>query len=210
MIRVLIADDHPVVRRGLRQILEATADIKVADEASDGQDALNKVFKNEYDVILLDISLPGRSGLEVLHQLKSERPRLPVLILSVHPEDQYAVRTIKAGASGYLTKESAGDELIAAIRTVARGRKYIRPSLAERLAVELETGASKPHHDQLSDREFQVLRMIASGKTVKQIADEVSLSTKTISTYRARILQKMGFANNVEITRYAVENKLIY
>lgn len=210
MIRVLIADDHPVVRRGLRQILEATPDIKVADEASDGQEALHKVLKNEYDVILLDISLPGRSGLEVLHQLRAERPRLPVLILSVHPEDQYAVRTIKAGAAGYLTKESATDELVTAIRIVARGRKYIRPSLAERLAMELETGTSKPHHDQLSDREFQVLRMIASGKSVKQIAEEVSLSVKTISTYRTRILQKMGFSNNVEITRYVVENKLLY
>ncbi|MBI5242078.1 MAG: response regulator transcription factor [Elusimicrobia bacterium] len=209
MIRVLIADDHPVVRKGVKQILKETRDIVVADEAFDGQEALSKAFKNDYDVVLLDISLPGRSGLEILKQLKVVKPKLPILILSVHPEEQYAVRTIKAGASGYLTKESAPDELITAIRIVARGRKYIRPSLAEKMAFELEANREKPLHKGLSDREFEVMLMLASGKSVTGIAEELALSVKTISTYRARILEKFNFTNNSEITRYAIEHKLV-
>ena len=210
MIRILIADDHPVVRKGLREIVEETRDIVVADEAGNGQEVLDKVRRGNFDVVLLDISLPGQSGLDILKQLKSEKVKLPVLMLSIYPEEQYAVRTLKAGASGYLTKTSSPDELTGAIRKVAKGRKYVSPELSEKLALELETSREKLLHETLSDREYQVMRMIASGKTVTDIAREISLSVKTISTYRARILEKMRIRNNAEITRYAMENRLIH
>jgi two-component system, NarL family, invasion response regulator UvrY len=209
MIKILVADDHPVVRKGLVQIIAETADMMVAGEAATGPDVLDKIRREDWNVILLDISLPGMSGLEVLKQIKSEYPRLPVLMLSVHPEDQYARRVLKAGASGYLTKESAPDQLIGAIRKVSAGGRYISPSLAERLAYELATDLERPPHEILSDREYQVLHLIASGKTVKEIAEQLSLSVKTVSTYRSRILEKMGMKNNAELTHYAIQNKLV-
>ena len=209
MIKVLIADDHPVVRQGLKQILAETRDIVVADEAASGQEVLKKIAKNDFDVILLDISMPGRNGLDILRDLKSKRPKAAILILSIYPEDQYAVRVLKLGAAGYLTKESVPEELINAIRKVAQGRKYISATLAEKLAVDLELNAEKPLHENLSDREYQVLCMIASGKRLKEIGDELSLSIKTISTYRTRILDKMKLRNNAELIRYALQNNLV-
>jgi len=208
MTRILIADDHTIFREGLKHILAEHPDLVVADEASNGQEVLEKIWKNEYDILLLDISMPGITGIDVLKQLRTEKPRLAVLVLSMHPEEQYAIRVLKAGASGYLTKESAPDELITAIRKISRGRKYITPSLAERLAVEVGTDAEKPLHETLSDREYQVLLLIAAGKTITQIAEEISLSVKTVSSYRARILEKMKMKTNAEIMRYAVMNRL--
>ena len=209
MIKILIADDHRIVREGLKQILAETPDMIVADEANNAQDVLKKVWDNDYDVLLLDISMPGRSGLDILKQLKNERPKLSVLVLSMYSEEQYAIRALRAGASGYMTKESAPDELIEAIRKVSTGRKYISPTVAEKLAFSLENGDERPPQETLSDREFQVMCMIASGKTIKAIADELSLSVKTVSTYRARILEKMRMKNNSELTHYAIQNKLV-
>jgi DNA-binding NarL/FixJ family response regulator len=208
VIRVLIADDHAVVREGLKQILSETSDIVVAAEATTGQEVLDKVRQTHVDVIVLDIAMPGRSGLDTLLHLKRERSELPVLMLSVHPEDQYAVRVLKAGACGYLTKDSAPDQLITAIRKVLNGGKYVTTSLAERLACDLGTVSDRPMHETLSDREYEVLCMIALGKTVKEIADKLSLSVKTISTYRARILEKMKMKNNAELTHYVIREKL--
>jgi DNA-binding NarL/FixJ family response regulator len=208
MTKILIADDHTIFREGLKHILAEYPDLIVSDEASNGQEVLEKVWKNEYDILLLDISMPGISGIDVLKQLRTEKPKLAVLVLSMHPEEQYAVRVLKAGASGYLTKESAPDELIHAIRKISKGRKYITSSLAERLAVEVGTDVEKPLHETLSDREYQVLLMIAAGKTITQIAEEISLSVKTVSSYRARILEKMKMKTNAEIMRYAVLNSL--
>ena len=209
MIHILIADDHTIVRKGLKQILAETSDMVVADEANNGYEVMEKVRKNRYDVLLLDISMPGKSGLDILKELKAEKPKLPVLVLSMYPEEQYAVRVLRAGASGYLTKESAPDELVGAIRKVAQGKKYVSPSLAEKLAVDLETDASKPPHETLSDREYQVLCLIASGSTVGEVAEKLSLSAKTVSTYRARILEKMNMKNSAELTHYAIQNKLV-
>jgi DNA-binding NarL/FixJ family response regulator len=209
MIKILIADDHPVVRKGLKDIIQATPDMTVSGEASDGQEVLENVRKIDFDVVVLDIAMPGRSGLDILKELKSGKPELPVLILSIHPEDQYAVRVLKAGASGYLTKDSAPDELITAIRKVSRGKKYISASLAEKLAYDLEIGAEKPLHETLSDREYDVMCRIASGKTVKEIAEQLYLSVKTISTYRSRILEKMKMENNAELTHYAIKLGLV-
>ena len=209
MIRILIADDHRIVREGLKQILAETPDMIVVDEASNGQEVLGKVWENDYDVLLLDISMPGRSGLDILKQLKNERPKLAVLVLSMYSEEQYAIRALRAGASGYMTKESAPDELIEAIRKVSTGRKYISPTVAEKLAVSLEANDERPAHENLSDREYQVMCMIASGKTIKTIADELSLSVKTVSTYRTRILEKMRMKNNAELTHYSIQNRLV-
>lgn len=209
MIRVLIADDHAVVREGLRQILSGVPDMTVAGEAENGNDVLREVRKNPYDVLVLDITMPGRTGLDILKELKQEHPMLQVLILSMYPEEQYAVRVLRAGASGYLTKESAPEELVGAIRRVAQGRKYISPSLAETLVGNLDIDAEKPMHQSLSDREYQVLCLIASGKKVGEIAETLSLSVKTISTYRTRVLEKMRLKNNAELTLYAVEQRLV-
>jgi len=209
MIKVLIVDDHTIVREGLRQILEDTSDIVVTGEASSAQEVLNNIRSNNFDIVLLDISLPGRSGLDVLKQLKSINPDLPVLILSMHPEEQYAIRSLRAKASGYLTKESASDELIKAIRKVALGRKYITSSLAEKLAFELENNTVYSSHEKLSDREYQVMCMIASGKRIKEIADALSLSVKTISTYRTRILKKMNMKNTSQLIHYAIKSELV-
>jgi two-component system, NarL family, invasion response regulator UvrY len=208
MIRILIADDHPIYRKGLLQILQEVPDMFAVDEASSGEEALGKAWDNDYDLILLDISMPGRGGLDALKVLKSHRPKLPVLVLSMHPEEQYAVRALRAGASGYLNKECAWHELANAIQKVLEGGKYVSPALAEILAADLVSDADKPLQEVLSDREYQVFRMIASGKTVGAIAEELSLSVKTISTHRVRILEKMKMTNNVELIHYAVMNNL--
>jgi len=209
MTRILVADDHAIVRQGLKQIVADTPDLVVTGEASRGREVVEKVAEDDYDVVLLDITMPDKSGLEVLEELKRLRPKLPVLILSMHPEEQYAIRALRAGASGYVTKEGVPDELITAIRKVSVGGKYISPSLAEKLAVYLEAGAKKPLHQALSDREYQVMCMIASGKTVKEISEELFLSVKTVSTYRSRVLQKMKMKNNAQLTHYCAQNRLV-
>jgi len=209
MINILVADDHAVVREGVKQIIADVSDMLVKDEANNGHETLKKVMSNEYDVVLLDISMPGRSGLELLEDIKSQRPKLPVLILSMHPEKQYAFRALRAGASGYLTKASAPQELIGAIRKASSGGKYVTASLAEKLAFEIDSDTEKAPHEKLSNREYQVMLMIAGGKLVSEIADELCLSIKTISTYRARIMDKMGMKKNAELTLYAVRNDLI-
>ncbi len=209
MIRVLIADDHAVVRRGLRQILQELPGVDVVDEAASGQETLASIRKGSYDLVLLDISMPGASGLDVLKQIKSERPKLPVLMLSMHPEDQYALRALKAGASGYLTKETAAEQLVTAVTRILEGRKYVSESLAEHIAESLDHPGGRLPHEDLSDREFQILRMLASGRTVTAIGKELSLSAKTVSTYRTRLLSKMGFRTNADITRYAIQYKLL-
>ncbi|HOJ52698.1 MAG TPA: response regulator transcription factor [Syntrophales bacterium] len=208
-VEILIADDHPIVRAGFKQVLADTPDMEVAAEAENGQEVLNFLRKRDFDIILLDISMPGRNGLEVLKDIKSIKPRIPVLILSIYPEEQYAVRALRAGAAGYLTKASAPHELIAAIRKVTAGGKYISTALAEKLTDYLSTDLEKAPHERLSDRELEVMLMIASGKTVSEIARELCLSVKTVSTYRSHILEKMKLKNNAEITLYAVQNKLI-
>jgi two-component system invasion response regulator UvrY len=209
MIKLIIADDHPIVREGLKQIIADSQHFTVSDEAGDGPELLDKVRKEDFDVIILDLKMPGMDGLDVLKQLKIEKPRIPVIILTVHPEAQYAFRILRAGASGYLTKESVSAELITAIRKVQRGGKYISPNLAEKIAFALDADSEKMLHETLSDREYQVMYMIASGKTVTEIAEEINLSVKTISTYRARILEKMNMKTNAELTRYAFQNSLI-
>jgi len=209
MIRALIADDHAVVRQGLKQILGDTPEMVVAGEAITGQEVLDKVRAGAWDVVVLDISMPDRSGLDILKQLRSERPKLPVLVLSMHSEDQYALRVLKAGASGYLTKDSAADELVKAIRKVVSGGTYVSSFLAEKLASEIGTDSSRLPHETLSDREFQVLRLIAAGKSVTEIAAELYLSVKTVSTYRARMLEKMNLGTNAELIHYAMQNHLI-
>ena len=209
MIKILVADDHAIVREGLKQIFSEISEMVISDEADNAQEVLNKILKNDYDMVLLDISMPGRSGLDILKDIKSIKPKLPVLILSMHPEEQYAVRVLKSGASGYLTKESASDELITAIRKVSLGGKYVSSALAEKLAFDLENDNEKPLHETLSNREFQVMCMIASGKVIKEIAEELLLSVKTVSTYRARILEKMKMKHNAEIIYYAIKNGLV-
>jgi len=209
MIKVLIADDHAVVREGVKHILSEMPDMVIAGEAGRGQEVLEKVGKNEYDLILLDIAMPGRDGLEILKDLKLQKPKLPVLILSMFPEEQYALRALKSGASGYLTKDSIPDELIKAIQKIVRGGKYISSSFSEKMLFSFDSDAEKPLHETLSDREYQVMRMIASGKTLKEIADELALSVKTVSTYKTRILDKTGMKNNVELTHYAVKHRLV-
>lgn len=208
-IRILIADDHPIVREGYKKILMSQPDMDVTGEAGNGQEVLDLIQKKDFDLILLDISMPGRSGLEILKELKSQKPHLPVMILSIYPEEQYAVRAFRDGASGYLTKASTPKELIAAIRKVSLGGRYVSEALAEKLTYILHGDVEKSPHEKLSDREYQVMLLIASGKTVTQIAEELCLSVKTISTYRRHILEKMQFATNAEITMYAIQNKLL-
>jgi DNA-binding NarL/FixJ family response regulator len=208
MIKVIVVDDHPVVRRGLKQIIEDEPDMEVAGEAINAGECFSLVRKTECTLVVLDITLPDRNGFEVLKQLKYEYPNLPILILSVHSEDQYGLRFIKAGASGYLMKEGAPEELVKAIRKVNAGGKYVSASLAEKLVSHLDA-FDKPPHENLSDREFQILCMIAQGKSLKSIADELCIGEKTVSTYRSRIMEKMKIGTNSDLTRYALENHLI-
>ncbi|HET9384867.1 MAG TPA: response regulator transcription factor [Gemmatimonadales bacterium] len=209
MIRVLLADDHAVVRAGLREILADTGDIRVAGEATNGQEALARVREQEFDVAVLDMSMPGRNGIELIKLVKAEKPGIRILVLSMHSEAQYAVRAIRAGASGYLGKESAADELVAAIRRIAGGGAYVSPETAERLALDAGRASNAPPHTLLSDREYQVFQLIANGATVGEIARQLSLSVKTVSTHKTRILEKMGLANQAELIRYALEHKLL-
>jgi two-component system invasion response regulator UvrY len=209
MLRVLIADDHAVVRQGLRQILGGIPELGTLGEADNGQDTLDKVRAEPWDVLVLDMSMPGRGGLDILRDVRRERPQTRVLVLSMHPEDQFAVRMLKAGAAGYMTKESAPEELVAAVRKIITGGKYVSATLAEKLAFDVDRDNDKPLHESLSDREFQVLRLLASGRTVQQIADELMLSPKTISTYRARVLEKLKMKTNAELIYYAIQNRLV-
>lgn len=209
MIKVCVVDDHAVVREGLKRIISENAGIAVTAEASDGIEALRILRSQPCDVVVLDITMPNKGGLDVLKELHAESPRLPVLVLSVHAEDQYAVRVMRAGAAGYLTKESAPSKLVQAIRKVVRGGKYISPAVADKLVYESDPNSSKALHESLSDREYQVLCMIASGKTVTTIADELRLSAKTVSTYRVRILEKLDMKNNAEMTHYAIKEGLV-
>lgn len=207
MIRILIADDHPIFRAGIRQLLSITSDIEIIAEAESGQDVIAKVAKYECDVVVLDISMPGMGGLEALKLLKSLKPKLRILILSAHREEEYAVRAIKAGAAGYVRKISTPEELIIAIRQVFQGRKYITPSLAEELASAMTIEKKLPH-EALSDREYQVLRLIVKGLSIKELAEELSLSPSTVATFRARILHKMNMKTNIELARYGIDNEL--
>ncbi len=208
-MRVLIADDHAVFRRGLKETLAEAFSRIAFGEARTAQEALDHVRRQDWDVVILDISMPGKSGLDILDELKRLRRKLPILLLSMHPEEQFARRALKGGAAGYLTKDSVPEELKEAVRRVVVGGRYVSATLAEKLAVDLREGADRPIHELLSDREFQVLRMIASGKTVKQIAEEIALSVKTVSTYRARILEKTGMKTNAELIRYALQTQLV-
>ena len=208
-MRILLTDDHALMRQGLKLILADHFKHAVFGEARNAHEALSRIAKENWDVVVLDISMPGRSGMEILRDIKSRRPKLPVLVVSMHPEDQFAVRMLKAGSAGYLTKEGAGEELVGAIKKVLAGGRYISSSLAERMASYLDIDVQKAPHERLSDREFWVLRMIASGKTVSQIAKELGLSVKTISTYRARLLEKMDMRNNAELTHYALQKGLV-
>ena len=208
-IRIFIADDHPIVRQGLRRIVEADAGLTIAGEAGDAPSLLGALERVVTDVVLLDVSMPGGLFLETLRELRTKHPTVRVLVLSVHPEDQWAVRALRAGASGYLTKDHSPDQLLEAIRRVYRGGKYVSPTLAEHLAEHLDRGGQRAPHEMLSDREFEVMRRLGSGLTVSQIAGELAISAKTVSTYRTRILEKMAVATNAELVRYASEHGLI-
>ena len=208
MIKAIVCDDHPIFREGLKKIIGQSRDITVTEEVSDGVTLMEKLHGRRFDVIILDISLPGANGLDILKDLRTSGQATPVLILSMHPEEQYAVRALRAGASGYVAKASVPEELLAAIRKVAGGRKYVSPSLAEQLASELDGSSEKSPHERLSDREFQIMRMIASGRKVKEIAADLCLSPATIGTYRARILSKLNLQSNAELIHYTIENKL--
>lgn len=208
-MKILIVDDHAIARQGLKSILKSGFTHAVFGEAENGSEALQKIRLHQWDLVVLDISMPGRNGLEVVKEVKTFRPHLPILVLSMHPEDQYAVRVIKSGAAGYITKESAPDELIKAVRKVLAGGRYISRALAEEMAMFITQDTEKPPHELLSNREFQVLLLIASGRTVSEIGLELSLSVKTISTYRARILEKMGLRTNASLIEYTIRNKLV-
>jgi DNA-binding NarL/FixJ family response regulator len=208
-MRILIADDHPIFRAGLKETLAKESDVDFVGEADTGHKALELARKQRWDAVVLDITMPGKGGLEVLQELHRERPKLPVLVLSAHPEDQLALRLLKAGAAGYLTKDKAPEVLLSALRKVVHGRKYVSESLAEIAVLKLTSETTKPLHETLSDREYEVMRMIASGKTIKEIAKELFLSVRTVSTYRARMLEKMDMKTNAELIRYALQNKLI-
>jgi DNA-binding NarL/FixJ family response regulator len=208
VIRVVIADDHQILREGLKQLLQAAGDVVIAGEAGDGFEVLERVRTLDFDVLLLDMSMPGKSGVELIRQVKSEKPKLRILVLSMHEEHQYAVRAIRAGASGYLTKESAAAKLVAAIRKVGSGGAFISAEVAERLAQEAMPHAEGPPHAALSDREYQVFRMLVNGQTVTEIAATLHLSGKTVSTHKARLMEKLGVENNAELVHYAVRHRL--
>ncbi len=209
MLRILIADDHAIVRKGLRQLIMEEYPTASIGEVNDVESLIAAVMKEKWDLVISDISMPGRSGLEALQQIKEIDSRLPVLIMSMHPEDQYALRVFKAGASGYLSKDAVHEELISAIQQIRNGRKFITPSIAEKLAGALDSGSQKEPHEYLSNREFDVLKMLSAGKSISEIAEQLSLSATTVSTYRARILEKTGLRTNADLTRYALEKKLI-
>jgi DNA-binding NarL/FixJ family response regulator len=208
MIRVVIADDHQILREGLKQLLLATGDLEVVGEAADGYEVLQRVRDLEFDVLLLDMSMPGKSGVELIKQVKSEKPKLRILVLSMHEEHQYAVRAIRAGASGYLTKEGAAVQLTAALRKVAGGGAFITPEVAERLALDAMPHTDGPLHETLSDREFQVFRLLVNGRTVSDIAEQLHLSAKTVSTHKARLMEKLQVDSNAELIHYAVRHRL--
>ena len=209
MIRVLIVDDHEIVRRGLKQIFDDEFFELETGEAENSRAALELITTKDWDIVLLDINLPGRNGLDVLSEIKRLRPRTPVLVVSAYPEEEFAIRSLKLGASGYLNKSSASDEVVAAAKKALAGGKYVTASLAEKLAATLGSDIQYEPHESLSSRELQVLRMIASGQTIKEIAAELALSEKTVGTYRTRISNKMGLATNVELTRYALQHRLV-
>ncbi len=209
MHRIIIADDHPVVLKGLKEIIQEGFDMVKVDEAGKGYELINKVQAGDYDLVLLDISLPDINGLEILKELKKKKPKLPVLVVSMYPEEQYALRALKAGAQGYLTKQSAADELVLAVRKILSGKRYVSPAFAEQLVLDFESDAAKPAHEKLSNREFQVMRMFGSGKTMKEIAEELHLSINSIRTYRVRILEKIGVKGTNELIHYAVTHGLV-
>jgi two-component system, NarL family, invasion response regulator UvrY len=209
MTRILLVDDYAVVRHGLKEILTDSLADGVFDDAASGGEALEKARADEWDVVILDMSLSDRNGLEVLKELRRLRPKLPVLVLSVYPEEQFAVRALRAGAAGYLTKRTAAADIVAAVRKVLAGGRYVSPALAERLAVEVRAGAEKAPHETLSDREYQVFRLLAMGHTVKEIGEKLAVSPQTVSTHRSRILEKMGLTTNAELTQYAIQNRLL-
>jgi len=209
MIKVIITDDHPVVRQGIKQILSDYPEIEIVDEANNGEELLQKLKKVECDILLLDISMPGKNGLEILSQIKSDYKNIMVLVLSVHPMEQYALRAMKCGASGYLSKAGLPEELITAVKQLSQGHKYISSSLAEKIAFEVSVGNIDPSYNKLSDREFEVFRLIASGKKMTEIGEQLSLSVKTISTYRERILNKLNMKSNAELVKYALKEKII-
>ena len=208
MIEILLVDDHAIVREGLRRIIDDTTGITISAEASTGQDALNLIWKEKYDLVILDISMPGKNGLQTLKEIKKHDAKLPVLMLSMHAEKQYAMRAIKAGASGYLTKESASEQLVSAIRKIFDGRKYISQGVAELLVTDIYHNEDKELHEYLSDREFEILKLIVRGDSAKIIAENLSISDKTVSTYRSRILKKMNMKNTADIIHYAIENNI--
>jgi DNA-binding NarL/FixJ family response regulator len=209
MIRIVVADDHTIVREGLKQLLATTGDLQVVAEAADGHQALERVRALEFDVLLLDMSMPGKSGIELIRQVHGEKPRLRILVLSMHEEHQYAVRAIRAGAAGYLTKESASAQLVAAIRKVAAGGAFISAEVAQQLALSAMPGAQSLPHEALSDREFQVFRMIAEGKSVTDIAERLNLSVKTVSTHKANVLHKLEMSTTADLVRYALTHRLV-
>jgi DNA-binding NarL/FixJ family response regulator len=208
MIKVLVADDHKIFRAGVKRLIEESPDIEVAGEASDGFDAIAKLRREDWDVVLLDINMPNKSGLDIVRQMKLEKPKLPILILSMYPEEQYAVRALKAGAAGYLTKDSESEELIAAIHKVVKGGRYATPALLEKLLFELDGERGVPKHHALSEREYQIFEQIIQGKSLTEIADAMAISVKTVSTYRTRVLEKMNMENNAELIHYAIQQGL--
>jgi two-component system invasion response regulator UvrY len=207
-IRVIVADDHPILRAGMVSVLNASSDLRVVAEAGNGAEVMRAIGATAFDVLLLDVSMPGKTGLDILRQIRKDNARMPILIVSSFPEDQYAIRAIKAGASGYITKMSAPGELVSAVRTVANGRKFITPEIAEMLANAVERPDAATPHETLSDREFQTMKMIAAGHSLTEIAEKLCISVKTVSVYRSRVLEKMRMKSNVELTRYVVENNL--
>lgn len=209
MIRVLVADDHAVVREGIKRIITEAGDLTVAGEAANGSELLARVTNGAWDLVVMDLAMPGMAGLEVLRDLRRFRPRLPILVLSMYPEEQYGLRALQAGASGYLNKGCPPDTLLAAIRTLLSGKRYFSEDLGQRLALHVDEVSLKPAHDTLSNREFQVLRMLGSGSTVSEIARELSLSVKTVSTFRRRVLEKLGLRHNADLTRYAIKHGLV-
>jgi DNA-binding NarL/FixJ family response regulator len=208
MIKVLVADDHKIFRAGVKRLIEESPDIEVAGEASDGFDAMAKLRREDWDVVLLDINMPNKSGLDIVRQMKQEKPKLPILILSMYPEEQYAVRALKAGAAGYLTKDSESEELIAAIHKVVKGGRYATPALLEKLLFELDGERGAPKHHALSEREYQIFEQIIQGKSLTEIAEAMAISVKTVSTYRTRVLEKMNMENNAELIHYAIQHGL--